>query len=83
METFFPVLGILYWAIDEAVFFSPGTEGAAASLFESCPSGSETSSTYGCDAAALEFGVQPGDGEVLNVVDGDLSTSCLRHQDRI
>ena len=69
METFFPVLGILYWAINEAVFFSPGTEDAAASLFVSCPRGIEKR-TVGC--GSLWRGecsaVYPGEGTSIDLV---------------
>ena len=72
MKPFFPVVGNLDRAIDEAVFLCPGTEHIAATLFLCCPSGIEISAVYGCNAAVFELGVQPGYGEILYIVNRGL-----------
>ena len=72
MKAFLPVVGYLHRAVDEAMFLCPGTEDIAASLFLCCPSGVEITTVYGCNATVLEFGIQPGYSEILDVVDGGL-----------
>jgi hypothetical protein len=72
VKAFLPVVSYLHRAVDEAMFLCPGTEDIAASLFLCCPSGVEIATVYGCDATVLEFGIQPGYSEILDVVDRGL-----------
>jgi hypothetical protein len=72
VKPFLPVVGYLYRTVDKAVFLCPGTEYIAASLFMCCPGGIEITTVYGCNATVLEFGIQPGYSEILDIVDRGL-----------
>ena len=59
VKPFLPVLGYLYRAVNETMFFRQWTKYVAPPLFFRSPGGIEVSSVNACDAPILEFRVEP------------------------
>ena len=68
MEALLTVLGYLYRSVNESMLYGPWPEGVAASLFVLVPGSVEISSVDGGNTAIFEFGVDPFDTEVSDVV---------------